>query len=130
MAVTVTDCAVAGAVSTPAEEIAPAEADQVTAFEKLLVPATAAVQSDVVPVCTGVWQETVTEVIEGAGAVTTTLAVPLLVGSCVLIAVTVTVPGVDGAVRAPLEIVPADALHVTEVLKLPVPVTEDVHVLV
>lgn len=110
----------------------PAEAVQVTALEKLPVPVSVAVQLDVAPVWTRVWQETVTDVIVGwvGAAVTATLAVPLLVGSCVLIAVTVTVPGVDGAVRAPLEIVPADALHATEVLKLPVPVTEGVHVLV
>jgi hypothetical protein len=133
VAVTVTDCGVAGAVSNPVPEIVPAEALQVTAFEKLPVPVTVAVHADAAPVCTGVGQETATDVIVDwlGAAVTATLAVPLLVESCELVAVTVTICGVDGAVRFPLEeIVPAEAFHVTDVLKLPVPVTVGVQVLV
>jgi len=60
-----------------------------------------------------------------------TLAPPRLAESCVLVAITVTVCGVDGAVKIPLEeIVPAEAFHVTVVLKLPVPLTDAAHALV
>ena len=60
-------------------------------------------------------QATCTEVMvaEGGGC-TVTDAVPDLVGSCVLVAVTVTVPAVAGAVRMPLVLtVPPLADHVT-----------------
>jgi hypothetical protein len=60
-------------------------------------------------------QVTCTEVIVGeGGGCTVTDAVPDLVGSCMLVAVTVTVPAVAGAVRMPLALtVPALADHVT-----------------
>jgi hypothetical protein len=51
-----------------------------------------------------------------------TVALPDLVASCVLVAVTVIAPGEAGAVNVPLEsIVPPLAVHVTLELKLPVP---------
>ena len=48
VAVTVTDWAVAGAVRIPLVETLPADAVHVTAFEKVPVPATAAVHCEVV----------------------------------------------------------------------------------
>ena len=63
-----------------------------------------------------------TEVIVDEVACTLTVPVPDLVMSCVLVAVTVTVPAVAGAVRSPLALmVPPLADHVTAELKLPVP---------
>jgi hypothetical protein len=60
-------------------------------------------------------QATWTEVIvEEGGGCTVTDAVPDFVGSCVLVAVTVRVPAVGGAVRMPLALtVPLLADHVT-----------------
>jgi hypothetical protein len=50
----------------------------------------------------------------GEGGCTVTDTVPDFVGSCVLVAVTVTVPAVAGAVRMPLALtVPPLADHVT-----------------
>jgi hypothetical protein len=65
----------------------------------------------------------------GGGELTTTLAVALFVVSWTLVAVTVTVWGADGAVNTPLvEIVPAEAAHVTALEKFAVPATVAVQV--
>jgi hypothetical protein len=62
---------------------------------------------------------------------TVTVAVPETLVFWVEVAVTVTVEVVVGAVSTPAEVmVPALELHVTEVLKLPVPFTVAVHWLV
>ncbi len=72
VAVTVTDVPVEGAVSTPAGEMAPAEARQVTAVEMLPVPCTDALQGAEVPAATfGVAQETEMLVTVAAGEVVT-----------------------------------------------------------
>ncbi len=58
------------------------------------------------------------------GEITCTItgAVPDFVASCVLVAVTVTLPAEAGAVKSPLELMlPPLALQVTAELKLPVP---------
>jgi len=56
------------------------------------------------------------------------VAVPDLLGSCVLVAVTVADPVESGAVNNPLPvIVPPLAVHVTAELKLPVPCTVALH---
>ncbi len=64
------------------------------------------------------------------GEITCTItgAVPDFVASCVLVAVTVTLPAEAGAVNNPLELMlPPLALQVTAELKLPVPCTVAVH---
>ena len=67
-------------------------------------------------------QVTATEVIVGELACTLTVAVPDLVPSCALVAVTVRVLAVAGAVKRPLALMaPPVADHVTPELKLPVP---------
>ena len=48
---------------------------------------------------------TVTDVTVGAAACTVTVAVPDLVVSSLLVAVTITFPAVDGAVKNPLEVI-------------------------
>jgi hypothetical protein len=59
-----------------------------------------------------------------AGAVTVTVAFPETEDVCVLTAVTVTVPAVDGAVSFPVgSMLPLLAVHVTPGLNAPVPVT-------
>jgi hypothetical protein len=56
------------------------------------------------------------------------VAVPNLVASCVLVAVTVTLPAEAGAVKTPLVVtVPLLADHVTAGLKVPEPFTIAVH---
>jgi hypothetical protein len=128
VAVTVTVPAVVAAVNSPEELIVPALALQVTPELYVPVPVTVAVHCEVCAVCTepGL-QETETEVMVG-GAVTFMVAAPDLVVSCVDMAVTVTVPTVEGAVNRPEElIVPALALQVTPELYVPVPVTVAVH---
>ncbi len=68
-----------------------------------------------------------------AGGFTVTLAVPDTLVFCVEVAVTVTdvIVVTEGAVNKPAEeIVPALAVHVTAVLKLPVPLTVAEHWLV
>jgi hypothetical protein len=68
--------------------------------------------------------DTPTEEIVGGAACTVIVAVPALVVSCVLVAVTVTDPVELGAVNKPLPlIVPPLAVQVTAELKLPVPCT-------
>jgi len=79
----------------------------------------------------GKLQETVTDVIVGGGGViedTVTAAEPVFVESCVLVAVMVTLPAVAGAVKFPLaSIDPPVAVHLTELSKLPVPLTAAEH---
>ncbi len=73
-------------------------------------------------------QVTATEVMVGEVNCTATEAVPDLVVSCVLVAVTVIRPAVAGAVKSPLVlIVPPLADHFTAELKFPVPPTEALH---
>lgn len=57
---------------------------------------------------------TETEVTLEAGGCTTTFAVPALLGSCALVAVTVTVPGAADAVNSPVGVmVPLLTVHET-----------------
>jgi len=61
------------------------------------------------------------DVIVGA-ACTVMVAVPLFVESCLLVAFTVAVPAVFGAVKTPEEeMLPISTDHVTDGSKLPVP---------
>jgi hypothetical protein len=79
------------------------------------VPATVALQCEVAFVFTvdGA-HATCTEVTVEGGVCTVMAAVPDLVGSCVLVAVMVTIPAAAGAVKAPLVFtVPPLADHVT-----------------
>jgi hypothetical protein len=102
VAVTVTLPAAGGAVKSPLAVMVPPLADHVTAELKLPVPWTVAAHCDVEPALTAAGvQVTLTEVMVGAAICTVTDAIPDLVVSCVLVAVTVTVPGVAGAVRTP-----------------------------
>jgi len=111
---------VAGAVYRPDDEIVPAVAVQVTLV--LLVPITVAVNCCVPPV-TSEAEVGETETDTVAGAVTVTVADADLVLSETLVALTVSVPGVPGAVYMPPEvIVPRTADHVTEVLLPPLTV--------
>ncbi len=129
VAVTVTLPAVDGAAKSPLALIVPALADHVTAELNLPVPCTVALHCDVAPtpIVDGL-HVTATEVMVEALDCTVTEAVPDLVVSWVLVAVTVTLPAVDSAVKSPLAlIVPALADHVTAELKLPVPCTEALH---
>lgn len=129
VAVTVALPAAAGAVKSPLVLIVPAFADHVTAELKLPVPCTVALHCEVAftPIVDGL-HITATEVIVEALDCTVTVAVPDLVVSWMLVAVTVTLPAVAGAVKTPLAlIVPALADHVTAELKLPVPCTAALH---
>lgn len=119
----------ADAVNSPLESIVPPLAVQVTVELKLPVPCTVAVHCAVAfaAIVDGV-HATPTEEIVGAADFTVIVAVPDLVVSSVLIAVTVTDPVEPGAVNNPLPlIVPPLALHVTVELKLPVPCTVALH---
>lgn len=118
-----------GAVKSPLELIAPALAAHFTAELKLPVPCTCAVHCEVPPVFTDAGlQVAETEAMVDAAACTFTVDVPDFVASCLLVAVTVTLPDDPGAVKSPPElIVPPLAVHCTAVLKLPVPCTCAVH---
>jgi hypothetical protein len=125
VAVTVSVPAVAGAVYAPEEVIAPSFAFQATdLFET--VPLTVALKIAEPPVCTAaVAGETATEVTTGAATVTVEEAD--LVVSALLVAVTVTVPAVVGAVKTPAEVMlPAVAFQATD-LSVTVPATEAVN---
>jgi hypothetical protein len=116
VAVTVTVSALLAGVRLPFASIVPSLVLQVTDGSKLPVPVTVAVQADA-PTPASVeagLQETETPVMVGPGGVTVTVAVPDFVLSSLLVAVTVTVPAVPGAVRLPLaSIVPPVVVHVT-----------------
>jgi hypothetical protein len=129
VAITVTLPAAAGAVKSPLAVMAPALADQVTAELKLAVPLTVAEHCDVVlTLMVAGTQVTATEAIVGGAASTKTVAVPDLVVSWVLVAVTVTLPAAGGAVKSPAAVmVPALADQVTTEPKLPVPWTVAAH---
>lgn len=93
----------------------PPLAVHVTVELKLPVPCTVAVHCEVafVAIVDGL-QATPTEEIVGGAAFTVIVAVPDLVASCVLVAVTVTDPVELGAVNNPLLlIVPPLAVHFT-----------------
>lgn len=101
-------------VKTPAELIVPPVADQFTVELKLPVPFTVAEQ---LLVCEAVIDdgehEAVTEVMVDGAAETTTLLEPVLLVSCVDVAVIVAVPAPLG-VKTPAEvIVPPDAVQFT-----------------
>ena len=79
------------------------------------------------PIVEGV-QVAATEVIVGTAAWTVIEAIPDLVVSCALVAVTFTVPAIAGAVKSPAELMlPPAADQVTTELKLPVPCTVALH---
>jgi len=88
--------AVAGAVYRPAGEIVPPVADHVTAV--LVVPVIVAVNCWVPPVCNDAEVGLRLMVTTGGGAVTITVAADDLLGSATLVAMTVKVPVVLGAV--------------------------------
>jgi hypothetical protein len=98
---------------------------------KLPVPKTVAEHWFVCPIGTATaLQDAVTEVIVG-GIATVTIALPDFVGSWVEVAVIVAVPAPAGVKRPVLLTIPmlvGLTDHVTDVLKLPVPVTVGVHV--
>jgi hypothetical protein len=99
---------------TPFDVMTPPEVDHVTALEKLPVPVTGAVHATVPPARTLPVPQT-TEMLEiVAEGVTGTTTEDDLVGSCVLVAVTVTDVPLLGAVRTPAGVIePAEADHVT-----------------
>jgi hypothetical protein len=120
VALTVNVPVVAGAVYTPELETVPPVAVQVT--DVLLEPLTVAVNCCVPLVASEAEVGLIATDTAGAVAVTVTVADADLVLSARLVAFTVYVPPVLGAVYRPeLETVPPVALHVTAVL--PVPVT-------
>jgi hypothetical protein len=117
VAVTVTDPAEPGAINSPLPLIVPALAVHVTAELKLPVPCTVALHCDVVLGATveGLQLTATEEIVGGVVCVATVIvAVPDLLGSCELVAVTITDPVEPGAVNNPLPlIVPPLADHVT-----------------
>lgn len=123
VAVTVTAPPVTGVVSTalfPSALIVPPDVVHVT--DVLALPVTDALNETVAPASAAA-ESGVTDT---AAELTVTVADADLLASAELVAVTVTVPPVAGAVRTALlpfpAIVPAEALHVTDVFELPVTV--------
>lgn len=101
----VTAPAAAGAVKSPAELMVPALADQVTAELKFPVPFTVALHCAVaLLLMVAGLQAAETDVIDDDGDDDCTVrdVVPDITGSCVLVAVTVTLPAEAGAVNIPL----------------------------
>ena len=93
----------AGAVKSPAELIVPALADQVTAELKFPVPFTVAAHCEVALVfMVAGLHAAETDVIAEEDACTVTAVVPDITGSCVLVAIKVTLPAEAGAVNTPL----------------------------
>ena len=120
VAFTVKDPAVLGAVYKPDDETEPPVADQVTAV--LLDPVTLAVNC-CVPLVAIEAEPGAMETATVCGALTVTVADADFVVSAALIAVTVNVPAVPGAVYKPAaEIEPPVADQVTAVLVLPLTV--------
>ena len=104
-----------GAVNSPVESIVPPLVVHVTVELKLPVPCTVAVHCDValVAIIDGL-QATPTEEIVGGAVFTAIVAVPDLVVSAVLVAVTITAPADPGAVNKPLPLIePPLAVHFT-----------------
>jgi hypothetical protein len=110
--------AATGAVKSPLELMVPALADQVTAELKLPVPFTVALHCAVALAFTVAGlQATETDVIAEGDACTVRDVVPEITGSCVLVAITVTLPAEAGAVNTPSAFtVPALADHATSEL--------------
>jgi len=117
VAVTVTDPVVLGAVNNPPLLIVPPLAVHVTAELKLPVPCTVALHCEVAPgeIVEGLHATETEEIVGGLATIATvTVAVPDLLGSSLLVAVTVTVAAELGAVKSPFELIdPLLAFHVT-----------------
>ena len=117
VAVTVIEPVDAGAVNNPLESIVPPLAVHFTVELKLPVPCTFSVHCEVafVAIVDGVQATPTEEIVGGLDSVATfTVAVPDLLESSLLVAVTVTVAAELGAVNNPLAlIVPLLAVHVT-----------------
>jgi len=108
-------------VYRPEVEIEPPVADHVTLL--LVVPVTVAANCWVTPVCTDADVGLIEIPTGGALVVTAIVALALFVVSAALVALTVYVPAVVGAVYSPeLETDPRDADQVTAVLVVPVTV--------
>lgn len=111
VAVIVTAPAIAGAVKLPLALMLPSLADHVTPGLKLPVPCTVAAHCDVpLAALTVVGLQVIeTEVTvvggEGGAACTVRVAVPDLLASCVLVAVTVTLAADAGAVNNPADVI-------------------------
>ncbi|HEX6495448.1 MAG TPA: hypothetical protein VF018_08195 [Acidobacteriaceae bacterium] len=95
--------AAAGAVKSPAELTVPALADQVTAELKFPVPFTIAAHCEVAPlfIVAGLHAAETDAIVE-EDACTFTAVLPDITGSCVLVAIKVTLPTEAGAVNTPL----------------------------
>jgi hypothetical protein len=94
------------------------------------VPVTLALHCEVAPGATvaGVQVTETAETVPVAAACTATVALPDLVVSWVLVAVTVALPPVAAAVKSPFaSMVPPFAVQVTVGAKVPVPVTAALH---
>lgn len=117
VAVTFTDPVEPGAVNNPLLLIVPPFAVHVTAELKSPVPCTVALHCEVALGATveGLHVTDTDEIVGGLVPVATiTVAVPDLLASSALVAVTVTIAAELGAVRSPLPlIVPLLAVHVT-----------------
>ncbi len=117
VAVTVTDPVEPGAVNNPPLLIVPPLAIHVTVELKLPVPCTVALHCDVPPgaIVEGLHATDTEEIVGGLGAIATvTVAVPDLLESSLLVAVTVTVAAEFGAVRSPLALIdPLLAVQIT-----------------
>jgi hypothetical protein len=115
LAVTVSAPGLEGATYAPAEEIVPLFAIHVTAL-LLVVPCTLAENCTVPSVVTdGELGVMLTALTGGVAAPMVTVPDPDLVVSATLVAVTVAVPAVAGAVYSPVElIVPGDAFQLTD----------------
>jgi hypothetical protein len=131
VAVTVTDPVELGAVNNPLPLTVPPLAVHVTAEMKLPVPCTVALHCDVAlgAIVEGLHATDTEEIVGGVVPIATvTVAVPDLLESSRLVAVTVTVAAELGAVSIPLALIePPLAVHVTIELKLPVPCTVALH---
>jgi Na+-transporting NADH:ubiquinone oxidoreductase subunit NqrD len=135
VAVTIDVPAVAGALYTPAVETLPLDARHVTAL-LVVDPVTLAVNVSVPPtVVDALAGDTFTAVTVGLGgglfvgaALTVIVADPALLGSATLVAVTIEVPAVVGALYTPdAEMLPLDERHVTARFVV-VPLTDAVNV--
>lgn len=117
VAVTVIEPVDAGAVKSPLESIVPPLAVHFTAELKLPVPCTVALHCDVAlgAIVEGLQLTETEEIVGGPDPIATiTVAVPVLVESSLLVAVTVTVAAELGAVRSPFALIePLLAVHVT-----------------
>ena len=123
----------ADGVKTPAEVITPPDEVQVTALLYAPVPLTVATQVEVwaVLIDAGLATTVIPVTVATTGvAVIDMLAVPDFVLSCVEVAVQLPVPIPEGVKTPDCVIVPPVAVHVTDVVKFPLPDTVLVHVAV